>query len=79
MKVNLCYATKARDECLERLVHRKNVFDNLPTQKRAYVIPVSGSQSTIVIWQQVWKKSQSLIWSGDQPPIAIGGWSPDYL
>ena len=31
----------------------KNVFINLPTQKRAYVIPVSGNESTIVIWQQV--------------------------
>ena len=26
----------------------KNVFVNLPTQKRAYIIPVSGSNSTIV-------------------------------
>lgn len=39
-----------------RFVHGKNVFVNLPTQKRAYVTPVSGSQSTIVIWQQEWKK-----------------------
>ena len=33
-------------------VHEKNLFVNLSTQKRAYVSPVSGSESTIVIWYQ---------------------------
>ena len=47
----------------EKVCAWKNVFINLPTQKRAYVIPMSGSQSTIVIWHQVaatMAKNQSL-------------------
>ena len=37
----------------EKVCAWKNVFVNLPTQKRAYVIPVSSNESTIAIWHQV--------------------------
>ena len=43
-------------------MHRKNVFVNLPSQKRAYGIPVSLSLLLIASdWQRVRESNQSLI------------------
>ena len=51
MATMLCCESRSTllDECLERFVHGKNVFVSLPTQKRVYAIPVTGSEFTVVI------------------------------
>ena len=61
MEVDLHYNTKTQDECLEMVVHAKNMFVYLPTQKIAYVYQyLACSESTIVLAASM-GKNQSLI------------------